>query len=76
MAGTSEPAPPPLPWLFFVVAIVMAIAAGAILAYLGLTGHLGGGIPGSSSPGNGLGSLPVVGIIVSFRYQISGGVRW
>lgn len=49
---SSEAAP--LPWLFFLVAITAAVAVGALIAYLGVTGHLGAGIPGSSSPKGGL----------------------
>lgn len=51
---------PPLPWLFFIVAIVAAAATGAAIVYLGMTGHLGGGIPGSRSSGSGLLTFPGV----------------
>jgi hypothetical protein len=63
MATVSEPAPPPLPWLFFLVAIVAAVAVGAVIAYLGLTGQLGAGIPGSKSPGGGVIGAPMVGLV-------------
>jgi hypothetical protein len=66
MSGSSDPGPAPLPWLFIVLAIVVAIAVSAVVAYLGITGHLGGGIPGSNSPGNGLRSLPAA-LLISDR---------
>lgn len=61
MPTTGEPSPPPLPWLFFLVAIAAAVAVGATIAYLGLTGHLGAGIPGSKAPAGGLTLLPSLG---------------
>jgi hypothetical protein len=70
MASAAEAAPQPLPWLFFIAAILAAIAIGAILGYLGLTGHLGAGIPGSKPPGGGVTSIPFVGVAMSVLYRI------
>jgi hypothetical protein len=74
MPSPADASPEPLPWLFFIVAISAAVAVGAILGYLGLTGHLGAGIPGSKSPGGGLTSLPFVGVALGilFRNNLSG----
>ncbi|MFZ0830466.1 MAG: hypothetical protein WCB18_08165 [Thermoplasmata archaeon] len=63
MVASPEPSPPPLPWLFFIVAIVAAVVVGVIIAYLGLTGHLGAGIPGSKSPGGGIVFAPILGLV-------------
>ena len=60
-ASPASPAPP-LPWRFFFVAIAVAIAVGAIIIYLGLTGHIGAGVTGEKSPGGGLVSLPFVAV--------------
>jgi len=62
MATPAEPAPP-LPWVFFIVAIVAAVVVGFIIAYLGLTGHLGAGVPGSKSPGGGIIAVPILGLV-------------
>ncbi len=67
MAASPEPASPPLPWLFFLVTIVVAAVVGIIIAYLGLTGHLGAGIPGSKSPDGGLVALPILGWVARWR---------
>jgi hypothetical protein len=62
MGATPAPPAPPLPWRFFLVAISVAIAISAIIAYLGLTGHLGAGITGEKSPGGGIVFLPMWGL--------------
>lgn len=67
MAAAPAPASPPLPWLFFLVTIVVAAGVGIIIAYLGLTGHLGAGIPGSRSPDGGLTIAPLVGLVARWR---------
>ncbi|MGC2289693.1 MAG: hypothetical protein WA688_07555 [Thermoplasmata archaeon] len=72
MGAPPDAAPPPLPWLFFIVAIVGAVAVGAVLGYLGLTGHLGGGIPGSKSPSGGINSLPIVGVALTLTFHALG----
>lgn len=54
MPEAAPEATPPVPWLFFLIAILVAVAVGAIIAYLGLTGRIGAGIPGSRSPSGGL----------------------
>ncbi len=64
--GTPLPeAPPPLPWLFFIVAILAAVVIGSVIAYLGLPGHLGAGIPGANAPGGGISVLPVLGLALA-----------
>lgn len=74
--GTSAPRePPPLPWLFFIVAIVAAVAVGALIAYLGVTGHLGAGIPGSSSPKGGILFAPLGGLVFRAGMQACSRIR-
>jgi hypothetical protein len=70
----SAPVDPvrPAPWLFFLVTIIVAIAVAAILAYLGLTGHLGSGIVGEKSPGSGITTLPLVGWVLGVLGRKSG----
>ena len=46
----SAAAPPPLPWRFLILVFVVAVVISATIGYLGVTGHLGWGIPGTSSP--------------------------
>lgn len=66
--GVAPAAPtPPLPWRFFIVAIVVAIAVSALIAYLGLTGHIGAGITGEKPPGGGAVFLPFLGLSVVLR---------
>jgi hypothetical protein len=60
---------PPLPWRFFIVAIGVAIAVAAIIAYLGLTGHIGAGVTGEKSPGGGLVFLPFVAVPLLARVR-------
>ncbi|MGA7861912.1 MAG: hypothetical protein WCB19_08670, partial [Thermoplasmata archaeon] len=72
MGAPADAAPPPLPWLFFAVAIVAAVAVAALIAYLGLTGHLGAGIPGSKSPGGGTIFFPFVGLVLTASAQSVG----
>jgi hypothetical protein len=62
MAASPDAAAPRLPWLFFIVAIIVAVAIGAVIAYLGLTGHIGAGIPGSKGPSGGAAFAPILGI--------------
>ncbi|MCI4353148.1 MAG: hypothetical protein L3K14_07165 [Thermoplasmata archaeon] len=64
MGPPAHSEPPPLPWLFFLVAIITAVAVGALIAYLGVTGHLGAGIPGSSPPKGGLLFSPIGGLVL------------
>jgi len=64
--GTPLPeAPQPLPWLFFIVAIVAAVLIGSVIAYLGLTGHLGAVIPGAKAPSGGITVLPILGLALT-----------
>lgn len=63
MADPPDSSAPPLPWLFFIVAIIVAVAVGTIIAYLGVTGHLGAGVPGSKGPAGGLTFIPLLGLI-------------
>lgn len=74
MSAPPGAPPPPLPWRFFIVAIVVAIAVSAIIAYLGLTGHIGAGVTGEKSPGGGLVFLPLVGLslLASLRFKGTG----
>ncbi len=66
--GAPPAAPaPPLPWRFFIVAIVVAIAVAAIIAYLGLTGHIGAGVTGEKPPSGGIVFLPLLGLAISAR---------
>jgi hypothetical protein len=64
MSAVSTTPAEPLPWLFFLVAIVVAVAVGAAIGYLGLTGHLGAGIPGSKPPSSGLAIVPGLSVAV------------
>lgn len=73
MGSPSVPAPQPLPWLFFIVAIAVAVVVAAFIAYLGVTGHLGAGVTGSKSPGSGITSWPLVGLILSVS---TSGMGW
>jgi hypothetical protein len=63
MATPHGAASPPVPWTFVVVTIVVAVAVAAVLAYLGLTGHLGTGIPGEKSPSGGITFVPFIGLV-------------
>jgi len=72
MGAPAEAAPPPLPWLFFAIAIAVAVAVAALIAYLGVTGHLGAGIPGSKSPTGGMIFLPLVGLVLTFSARAAG----
>ena len=38
------------PWTFLVIVILAAVLVSAAVAYLGITGLIGGGIPGTHSP--------------------------
>ena len=49
---------PPRPWAFLVVVIVVAIAVSALIGYLGVTGQIGAGIPGTHPGGHSLTTLP------------------
>lgn len=71
MGNPAQTDSPPLPWLFFLVAIVAAVAVGALIAYLGVTGHLGAGIPGSSSPKGGGLLAPFGGFVLQARARVS-----
>lgn len=72
--GTPPEAPSPaLPWLFFIVTIILSAAVGVVIAYLGLTGHLGAGIPGSKSPAGGLTFAPILGLALAVSTRIAGG---
>lgn len=73
MSSSPAGAEPPLPWLFFLVAIVAAIAVGALLGYLGLTGHLGAGIPGSKAPAGGLTYIPLALATWNRKRRTGGG---
>ncbi len=42
--------PPPMPWRFLILVFVVAIAVSVAVGYLGATGHLGWGIPGTTPP--------------------------
>ncbi len=44
MSTSAEPAPT-LPLSFVIVVFAVAIAIGAAIAYLGITGQIGAGIP-------------------------------
>jgi hypothetical protein len=72
MSAPGATAEAPLPWLFFLVAIVIAVAVGILIAYLGLTGHLGAGIPGSKSPSGGAVFTPLLGGAISIHNRIRG----
>jgi hypothetical protein len=72
MATSPGPAPPAVPWNFVIVTIVVAVAVAAVLAYLGLTGHLGAGIPGAKSPGGGITVVPFVGLAIAASVGITG----
>jgi hypothetical protein len=72
MSAASDSPPPPLPWRFFIVAIVVAIAVSAIIAYLGLTGHIGAGVTGEKSPGGGLVFLPLVAVPLLAKVRTKG----
>lgn len=72
MQGPAPEVTPPVPWLFFLVAIAVAVFVGGMIAYLGVTGHLGAGIPGSKSPSGGI-VLAIIGGLVDRRVVRS---RW
>ena len=50
-------APPDRPWGFLIVVVVVAIAVSVVVGYLGITGQLGWGIPGTHSPSQSLAPL-------------------
>ncbi len=52
-APPSARTAPRTPWRFIVVAVVAAAAIAAVIGYLGVTGQLGGVIPGTSHTGSG-----------------------
>jgi hypothetical protein len=64
MATLPGTASPSVPWTFVVVTIVVAVAVAAVIAYLGLTGHIGAGIAGQKSPGGGVTLVPFVGLFL------------
>jgi hypothetical protein len=70
MGAPPVEAAPPLPWRFFIVAIVVAIAVSAAIAYLGLAGYLGAGITGERSPSGGLVFLPLIGLTLLASVRI------
>jgi hypothetical protein len=72
MATSPGAASPPVPWTFVVVTIAVAVAVAAVLAYLGLTGHLGTGIPGEKSPSGGVTLVPFIGLMLGAMVRITG----
>jgi hypothetical protein len=50
MVAPTAPVAPPVPWLFFLMVIAIAIAISVAIGYLGITGAIGAGIPGSRGP--------------------------
>ncbi len=55
MAAPSPPAPPkapPRPNTFLIALVVVAVVVASVVGYLGISGKLGGGIPGTK-PGSG-----------------------
>jgi hypothetical protein len=54
-----ETSPPPKrPWAFLIAVIVASVVISAIVMYLGITGAIGGGIPGTQPPHHSL--IPVL----------------
>ncbi len=53
MSAPSSPGTAPkTPWRFIVIAVVVTAVLAALIGYLGVTGQLGGVIPGTSHPGS------------------------
>jgi len=52
----DSPAAPraPTPWTFLIVLVIVSILVSALIAYLGITGRLGGPIPGTRYGPGGL----------------------
>lgn len=50
MTGSPPAAPVARPWTFLVIVLVIAVVVSAAIAYLGIAGVIGGGIPGTHHP--------------------------
>lgn len=48
---------PPRPWKFLIVVVVVAVLVSVVVGYLGITGQLGWGIPGTQGPSHSLSHL-------------------
>jgi hypothetical protein len=60
MATYAEAAPSATPWRFVWIVFLVAAIISVVIAWLGITGRLGGPIPGTS-PGSGFEvALPIV----------------
>ncbi|HEY6238754.1 MAG TPA: hypothetical protein VIZ68_06185 [Thermoplasmata archaeon] len=50
MPDPNAASAPARPWAFLIVVIVVAVVVSAVVAYVGVAGLIGGGIPGTHSP--------------------------